>query len=250
MERHLTLPGRGEPVPQVRVAAGVTTYLRFDAPIDKASLEVQGGQERFQLVDAGEHFIALNPSRELVPGERLSVQVRYRSGTPPGEATFWLVSDSTQVDKEVEVHRPAVPQEVQLAQCAVGGPAGLVLSGQLDSYGVRAQRFETKTGIQTGLEGDGGVGYRAGRWGLVAVRVRNFSGEAPWVPVRARLTRVDGTEVKVLPPKMDTAQLAPGEGAMVAVETEAPVWEVGAVLRLELVDSSGTRRLLIPGVML
>jgi uncharacterized protein (TIGR02268 family) len=252
VERHLTLPGPKEPAPQVRVAAGVTTYLRFDAPIDKASLEVQAREERFHLVDAGEHFIALTPSLEPAPGERLSVKVRYRGGTSPGEAAFWLVTDSTQVDKEVEVRRPRAQgtQEAQPARCAVGGPAGLVLSGRLDLDGVRAQRFEGKPGIQNGLEGAGGVGYRAGRWGLVAVRVRNLAGQTPWVPVQARLTRADGTRVKVLSPEMDTVQLAPGEGGIVAVETEAPFWEGEDVFQLELADASGTRRLLILGVRL
>ena len=252
VERHLTLPGPKEPAPQVRVAAGVTTYLRFDAPIDKASLEVQAREERFHLVDAGEHFIALNPSLEPAPGERLRVKVRYRSGTSPAEAAFWLVTDSTQVDKEVEVRRPGAQgtQEAQPARCEVGGPAGLVLSGRLDSDGVQAERFETNTGLQNGLEGAGGIGYRARRWGLVAVRVRNLPGQTPWVPVQARLTREDGTGVKVLSPEMDTAQLAPGEEGLVAVETEAPFWKVGAAFHLELVDTSGTRRLLISGVML
>jgi hypothetical protein len=236
-------------VPEVRVAAGITTYLRFDAPIDKASLEVKGREERFQLVDAGEHFIALNPSLEPAPGERLGVKVRYRGGTFPGEAAFWLVTDSTQVDKEVEVRRPGA-QAAQPVRCEVGGPAGLVLSGRLDLDGVRAQRFETNTGIQSGLEGYGGIGYRAGRWGLVAVHVRNLPGQMSWVPVQARLTRADGTRVKVRAPEMDTAQLAPGGEATVAVETEAPFWKVGDVFRLELTDSSGTRRLLIHGVML
>lgn len=239
-------------MPQVRVAAGVTTWLRFDAPIDKASLEVQAREKRFHLVDAGEHVIALNPSLEPAPGEKLSVKVRYRGGTPPVQAAFWLVTDSTQVDKEVEVHRPGVQgtQEVHPARCQVAGPAGLVLSGRLDVEGVRAQRFETKTGIQNGLEGDGGIGYRAGSWGLVAVRVRNLPGQTPWVPVQARLTRADGTGVKVLSPEMDTAQLAPGEEGIVAVETEVPFWGSGEAFQLELTDSSGTRRLLILGVML
>jgi hypothetical protein len=54
-ERQVVVPGPGEPVPEVRVAASVTIYLRFSTPIDRASLEVEGRATRFKLVDRGVH---------------------------------------------------------------------------------------------------------------------------------------------------------------------------------------------------
>ncbi len=266
MERHLTLPlpGAEEGVPEVRVAAGTTTYLRFDAPIERTSVEVQGRKERFHTVDAGELFIALEPSLAPGPGERLGLKVRYRGGAHPAQAAFSLVSHDTLVDGEVKVaRRPRTPESLEAelaekdaelaalqARCGESGPAGLVFSGRLDLEGVRARTFEVPSGIQQGLRVTGGIGYRAGRWAMAVVRVRNLPGQPPWVPVQARLLRADGTPVKVLHLDMDREQLTPGDEGFVAVETEAPFWEEGDPFSLELLDSSGTRRLLIPAVLL
>ncbi len=248
----------------MRVAVGTTTFLRFDAPIERGSLEVEGRKERFHLVDVGEQFIVLEPALAPGPGERLGLKVRYRGGAYPVQAVFALVSHDTQVDGEVKVaRRPRTPESLEAelaekngqlaalqARCGQGGPAGLVFSGRLDLDGVRARSFEVPSGTQHGLTVAGGDGYRAGRWALAVVRVRNLPGQPPWVPRQARLTRADGTLVKVLHVDMDRAQLAPGEEGFVAVETEAPFWKVGDVFSLELVDTSGTRRLLLPAVLL
>lgn len=246
------------------MAVGTTTYLRFDAPLERASLEVQGRKERFHMVDAGELFIALEPSLAPGPGERLGLKVRYRGGASPVQAAFSLVSHDTQVDGEVKVaRRPRTPESMEAelaekdaklaalqARCGESGPAGLVFSGRLDLDGVKARTFEVHTGAKQGLKVVEGIGYRAGGWAMAVLRVRNLPGQPPWVPVQARLTRADGTPVRVLHVDMDRAQLAPGEEGVVAVETEAPFWKAGDPFSLELVDTSGTRRLLIPAVLL
>ncbi len=266
MERHLTLPLPGDEagVPEVRVAVGTSTSLRFDAPIERASLEVEGRKERFHLVDVGEHFIVLEPSLAPGPGERLGLKVRYRGGSSPAQATFSLVSHDTEVDGEVKVARhPRTPESLEAelaekdaklaalqARCGESGPAGLVFSGRLDLDGVWARTFEVHSGTQQGLKAAGGIGYRAGRWAMAVVRVRNLPGQPPWSPVQARLLRADGTPVKVLHVGMDREQLTPGEEGVVAVETEAPFWEASDTFSLEVVDLSGTRRLLIPAVLL
>lgn len=247
------------------MAAGVATYLRFDAPIDRASVEVEGRATRFRVVDPGERTITLEPALELGPEDKLVVRVRYKDGASPAVATLVLVSHPTLVDKEVEVvRRPRTlealeaalaEKEAELAalkaQYGVGGPAGLVFSGRIDWNGVVVQRIEdVPTGIQGGLKVTGGDGYRAGPWALAVVRVHNLPGQKPWVPGKARLTRADGTPVKVLSVDMNKAQLAPGEEGLVAVEPESPYWKVGEVFRLELLDKSGVRRLPILDVAL
>jgi uncharacterized protein (TIGR02268 family) len=261
VERHLTLPGPEAPAPEVRVAQGVTTTLRFDAPIERASVEVQGGKERFLLVDVGERSLLLEPSLEPRPGERLSVKLRYR-GSAPEPATFWLVSHPTYVDGEVKVERrPRTPeamearlarQEEELtdlrARCEANGPTALALAGLLDVEGVKARRLEGfDKDAQDGLRVSTGTGYRATRWALASLRVRNLSGQKPWEPGQAHLTRADGTRLKARL-RLDKARLAPGEEGVVAVETDAPSWPVEETLRLELLDASGTQRLLIPEV--
>ena len=65
------------------MAAKVTTYLRFDAPIDRASVEVEGRATRFKLVDPAEYTLALEVAVEPGPEEKLGVRVRYKdAGTP------------------------------------------------------------------------------------------------------------------------------------------------------------------------
>ena len=262
-ERQVVLPSNpGESVPEVRVAAGIATYLRFDAPIDRTSLELEGRPARFRWVDVGERLVAVEPSVDLVAEERLVVRVRYKDGASPAAATLVLVSNPTLVDKEVEVvRRPRTVEaleavleekEAELAALrASNGAAGFVFSGRLNLEGVKARLFEKPfTGAQSGLKVAGGEGYRAGPWALAVVRVRNQPGQKPWEPQEARLTLSDGTPVKVRSVDMNKVQLSPGEEGLVAVETEAPFWKVDDVLRLELLDKSGSRHLSIPEVKL
>jgi uncharacterized protein (TIGR02268 family) len=249
-------------VPEVRVAAKVTTWLRFNAPIDKASVEVEGRATRFTLVDPGEHTLALEMAVEPDPGEKLLVRVRYKDGGPPAYATLALVSHPTLVDKEVEVvRRPRTVESLEAALAekeaelaalrAVSAPAGLVFSGRLNPKGVRARLLELSfIDTRSGLMVAKGEGYRAGLWALAVIQVRNLPGQKPWAPGEARLTRADGTPVKVLSVDMNKAQLAPGEAGLVAVETERPFWKVDEDLRLELLDKGGSRRLSLLGVQL
>jgi uncharacterized protein (TIGR02268 family) len=254
-QRQVVVPNDpDEPVPEVRVAANVATYLRFDAPIDRASVEVEGRTARFRMVDAGDRTLTLEPTVEPGPGEKLGVRVRYKDGVSPASATFALVSHPTLVDKEVEVvRRPRsvealeaalAEKDAQLAALrAVTGPAGLVFSGRLTLGGVQARRFEAFASARDGLSVADGAGYRAEPWALVVVRVHNLPGQKPWEPGGARLSLGDGTSVKVVSVDMNRARLGPGEEGLVAVETEKPFWKVGEVLRLELLDKSGGRRL-------
>ncbi|OJH34166.1 hypothetical protein BON30_45235 [Cystobacter ferrugineus] len=265
-QRQVVVPNSpDEPVPEVRVAVGVVTYFHFDASIDRALVEVEGRTTRFRMVDVGDRTLILEPAVEPGPGEKLGVRVRYRDGASPAYAAFALVTHPTLVDKEVEVARRPRPLEVLEAalaeseaeltalksRCGTRGPAGLIFSGRIDWNGVRAQRIEdVPTRIQGGLKVVGGMGYRAGPWALAVVRIRNLSGQSPWGPGTARLTRADGTPVKVLSVDMDKTQLGPGEEGVVAVEPEFPYWEAGQVFRLEVLDKSGTRRLPILEVVL
>ncbi|HEX8438607.1 DUF2381 family protein [Archangium sp.] len=262
-QRQVVVSGSAsEPVVELRVAAKVTTYLRFNAPIDRASVEVEGRAPRFRLVDPGEYTLALELAVEPGPGEKLGVRVRYKEGGTPAYATFALVSHPTLVDKEVEVvRRLRTPEVLEAALAekeaevaalkAVSGPAGFVFSGRLNLEGVKARPFEQpSTDTQNGLKVVRGEGYRAGSWALAVVRVRNLPGQKPWEPGAARLTRLDGTPVKVRSVEMNKAQLAPGEEGLVAVETGAPTWTADDILRLELLDKGGSRGLPILDVVL
>ncbi len=259
MERSLPLPPPGKPAPEVRVAAGIATTLRFDAPIDRASVDVEGRDTHFHLVDPGEFTLLLEPSVELAPGQSLRVTVRYRDRAFPGEASFVLVSHPKQVDKEVKVARPLLTpealaarvalQEVELtalrARCGDSTVAGLVFSGRLDKQGVQVQRFTGPPGTPAGLRVNKGLVYRANAWALIVFEVLNLPGQKPWKPGQVRLSRPDGTPVKTLSVRMSQEQLAPGESGLVVLETE-PLSLKEEVPRLELLEADGPRRLLIP----
>jgi uncharacterized protein (TIGR02268 family) len=244
------------------VAAGIATTLRFDAPIDRASVHVKGRGTHFHQVDPGERTLLLEPSVELKPGESLDVTVHYQDGAFPEKATFSLVSHPTLVDKEVKVARPLLTpealvarlaqQELELtalrAQCGASALAGLVFSGRLDEKGVQVLRFTPPRDTHAGLKATNGLGYRASHWALIVLEVHNLPGQQSWKPGQARLTRADGTGVKTLPVRMDKEQLAPGEVGLVVLETEDLSLEEGQVLLLELLEANGPRRLFIPTV--
>jgi len=208
------------------MAVNVATYFRFDAPIERASLEVEGRTTRFQVVDVG---------------------------GSPAYATFWLVSHPALVDKEVEVVRRLRTPEVmdaEPARCEVNGPAMLVLSGLLDRGGVQVTEFqgrvppENKSGLTSGW----GTGYRATGWVVIAVSVRNLPGQKSWAPGSAHLVSAEGWVGRGrLVQLQGTSQLQPGESGLVVVEVDAPPSGQGP-FRLELLDAEGGRLLPIHGV--
>jgi uncharacterized protein (TIGR02268 family) len=258
-ERRVTLPSNPEePGPEVSVATGVTTYLRFDAALDRAAVEVEGRSVRFKWVEVGDTLIALEPSVDLGAEEKLVVRVRYRDGASPARATLALVTRPGTVDKEVEVvRRPRTLEALETAlvekeaeftalkaHAGASGPAGLIFSGRIDQKGVQARKIEKVPSFtQGGLNVTDGMGYRAGPWALAVIHVRNLPGQKPWAPASALLSREDGSPVKVRAVEMDKAQLGPGEEGVVAVESEAPSWEEGQKFLLQVMDKSGTRQL-------
>ncbi|HYO64896.1 MAG TPA: DUF2381 family protein, partial [Archangium sp.] len=237
----------GEPVPEVRAAAGVTTWLRFDAPIDRESLELDGLGARVRLVDVGEHTVAVELLQELEPGRRLSVRVRYRDGAAPQQAVLALVSHPTQVDKEVEVvRRPAPPVVLNVEG---GGPGGSPEQG--DTRGLRATRFRARIppGNTSGLKVRSSEGYRTTSHAFIRLVIRNLPGQKPWTLGAVRFSCVDGTAVGVRHIRLDKSPLQPGDTGEVVVETEAPV-SSQTLFQLELMDSEGGRPLSLEDVEL
>ena len=252
-------------MPEVRVAAKLVTYLRFDAPIDRTSVEIEGRSMRFRWVDVGERLVAVEPAVDLGAEEKLVVRVRYKDGASPAIATLVLVTHPTLVDKEVEVVRQARTREALeaklaqteaafsalKAQCARSGLPDMVFSGLLDSKDVLATSFFGKAppGYEGGLEPGRGTGYRATRWAMVVVRVRNLPGQPAWVPGTARLTSASGAKVKVHLVHMEKPQLQPGEAALVVVMVDPPSTNE-RLFQLDLVDADGGRLLPITEVKL
>ena len=95
----------------------------------------------------------------------------------------------------------------------------------------------------SGLEVNGGTGYPGKHSAIVAIRLRNLPGQAPWVVGQARIISSGGTAVKVLSVQMKPAALAPGEEGLVVVEVKSPPWTKGKPFSVELTDTRGHRRL-------
>nr|WP_253905970.1 DUF2381 family protein [Corallococcus exiguus] len=271
-DRRVVLPRPGEPILEVPVAAGILTTLVLDSALDRASMELEG-RTRFKLVDVGERSINLEPVVELGAGEHLMLRVRFADGAFPEHAVFALVSHPAVVDTRVEVsRRPLAPEALQAelsevrAQLAAkeaelaalrargdaGSPAALALAGLLGVDGVSARKvgLQPETEMQSSLRVMNGFSLRASAWRVVSVEVKNY-GKTPWTPTEARLTHsTGGVPVQVLGVHMKQPQIGPGEVGTVVVETKVPAWDAGTLFRLELVDATGTRPLLVPSVAL
>jgi hypothetical protein len=98
-------------------------------------------------------------------------------------------------------------------------------------------------GDASGLEVVESTGYEGEFSTLLAVRLRNLPGQAPWVVGQARIIDSGGTAVKVLSVQMKPAELAPGEEGLVVVEVKPPPWTAGKPFSVALTDTSGQRRL-------
>ncbi|WP_186002212.1 DUF2381 family protein [Corallococcus sp. Z5C101001] len=270
-ERRIALPDSpSEPVPELHVAAGALTVLAFDALLDRASVELEG-RERFRFLDVGERMLALEPATDLRPGEQLGLRVRFAEGARPEQAIFVLVTQPEEFDGRIQVFRR--PQSIGALQAELAdmreqlkakdaeletlrarsnmsSPGGLALAGLLDEDGVSPSRIKPQAvkEMQSSLRVMGGVSLRAPAWSVVSVSVKNY-GKTPWTPTEARLTSsTGGTQVPVLGVRMKQSQIGPGEAGTVVVEVEKPDWDAGTVFRLELVDATGIRRVLVPRV--
>lgn len=273
IERRVILSGNpSELVPEVRIAAGTATLLRFDAALDRGAVEVEG-RERFQLMDAGERVLVLEPRVELGPGERLLLRVRYADGATPAQGVFALVSHESKVDARVDVFRrrdsievlraeltdvraQLASKEAELdalhARCQASGPAGLVLAGLVDVEGARGHTLKRVTTAKSegGLSYVDGMALHAFAWSVFEIVVRN-EGSEPWTATTARLSSLSrGGRVEVVAVRTRQPSIAPGETGRVVIETKALPKELGAAFRLEVGDGTASGRKLSLSVTL
>ncbi len=88
--------------PELRVAPGIPTVVRFDAAV--AHAEVKGeGLGRLVWLDVAGYSLLLEPRRELAPDEKLPLEVVLVQGSTRTRLLFRLVSRSGEVDARVDV---------------------------------------------------------------------------------------------------------------------------------------------------
>jgi len=253
---------------ELRVAPDYLTTLEFDSPVDRDSVTLNNSGSRFARVEVNDHTVVLRPAMEVASGQSVALTVPFADGLAPPRAVFSLVTHASEVDGQVMVSRlPRTAEAVQAeldevrAACAAkdaelevlrmrsaaSGPAGMIFAGLLNADGLQAGRFDLPgVGGSDRLGLEDAITYLASAWAALALQVRN-TGSDPWTPTEARLATVaSGERINVLAVRLREPRIEPGRTALVVVETGAPNWPKGAALRLELLDSAGARRLLIP----
>ncbi|WP_342380310.1 DUF2381 family protein [Myxococcus stipitatus] len=264
----LSVANADKPV-ELHVAPDYLTALEFDSPVDRNAVKVGDGGGRFALFEVTTRAIFLKPAMALGAGMSMELLVPFADGAAPSRVVFSLVTHPSEVDTQVMVSRlPRTAEEIQAeldevrAACAVkdaevealrarsgaSGPAGMLFAGLLDRGGLQTGGVELGIGQGggNGLGFEDGWTHRTSAWATVALRVHNGGREA-WTPLEARLSvAASGERINVLAVRMKEPRIEPGGAALVVVETGAPNWPEGSILRLELRDSEGGRRLLIP----
>jgi uncharacterized protein (TIGR02268 family) len=230
--------------PELRVAPGISTVVRFDADVERAEVKPQESG-RVSWVDVAARSLLLEPPRELAPGERLPLEVVLVQGAVRTRLTFQLVSAPGEVDTRVDVElRPRSDRtegepEAPSRRREDGLFSRFVLSGAMGKQGVSAAAFNG-TVVGTGVVAREPWDYRAVHGRVLSVLVRNPVGAKPWsaweaVPLAtAGAVLAEGGRWKLF---ME-APIEPGGSGLVVLE------EVGASsapVRLEVREKDGSR---------
>jgi uncharacterized protein (TIGR02268 family) len=238
----------GEPLPEVRVAAGYRTTLVLDAPVDKGSVLLDDPRDspRIRLVDLGEHSIIFETL--VTPGsqERWVLRARYTDGAQPEWAAFALVAaPGSEVDLQVTAvrQRQALePCQEQLAaaraRCEGARAEVWVLADRLGGQPVQADEVDTPQAK--------GTAYRLGDGLLLVLKPTKKAGP-PWTPTAAVLRHAVTPDKEVPVHAVHSRAGAPGEWGEVAVEAALPSPAEALRLDLEFRGASG-QRLTVKGV--
>jgi hypothetical protein len=87
---------------------------------------------------------------------------------------------------------------------------------------------------------DVALAYRTRTWALVLLHLKNPESQPPWAEGEILLTVHKGPSVKILSARMSPPQLAPGQEGTLALMTEAPPWDDGAILHLVVHGADGS----------
>ncbi|HEX5745435.1 MAG TPA: DUF2381 family protein [Archangium sp.] len=251
---------------EICVSPGMMTGFLFDTI--PGSLELQE-EVRFVEVLRGQRGISFVPPKDMMPGERLRLTVRFGAAAAQEIITFILVAHRGQATRQVEVYRDKRPQEsyqqealeeraknqqlrnanqqlqVQLERAR--GLRSLIANGIVGHSGVQTLDLAVdKTNIPAGVVFfDTVVSYRAGKTVVAETWLSNFSA-APWNTIRASLLTADNEEV----PGVQFLQLnviAPTMRESVILEVNAESKDFHGEFKLMLWDET-SRVITFPGL--
>lgn len=210
---------------QICVSPGLMTGVVFEAPV---SVELQE-ELRFEEVSRGRASISIMPPKDMAPGERLRLSVRYLDGFHQEEpVTLLLVASEGQATRQVEVFRDtrtreSFERELRLEQAQTGRLLhdltqlrlefeqfrkqhidpnqlrGLIVSGSMTPEGVRARDFKkTLVGYRENtLVVTKGVTYRSNHRVAIELWLMNSSPE-DWRPTLASVSIDTGFRLKLV----------------------------------------------------
>lgn len=263
---------------EVRLGPGVATTLLFDAPVQLVKVEAR---EHFRRVTEAEDALILLPSRELKPGQRLRMPVRFLEGVAPARVEFILVVvPPAEAEHQVEVCRPRAPELCQqeareehekARQCqaelarlraapgALSGLTGLLALELMDRTGVLARGLRLIHPEGQALEVDTATSYRANRppkqgerdtpvTRRVAVELWGLSVDTqPWTAAGAELVSENGAR-HPLSVWQEAPIVAGTKARRVVVEAELPEAVARGSFSVELWEEGRTRLVTFGGV--
>ncbi len=221
----------------IRVAPGTLTVLAFDTATVVEVVELEG-KSRFRRFVVGPNALLLEPAVELLPSERLALEVAFKGGLP--SATFFLVAAAAEVDREVEVVREEPPAQACQAQLTATLERCEARQKQLEQLQAHCEGLDLATvALAPGLENGPEVhtvkwhnpgdltanqlvwAFRLRDRAALKVDVRNRSRE-PWVPARAEFVAADGARLEVRVIRLLQPTIVPDTAGFVAIEVEVP----------------------------
>jgi uncharacterized protein (TIGR02268 family) len=99
-------------VPEIYVAGGVVSTLRFETPCDPSRTKLLGWEGRFEPLRADGRSVSLVPLKDLDPEDRFLLLVTLMDGT---ELPFTIMASATRRDMQVDVYPdPDSPEAVRV----------------------------------------------------------------------------------------------------------------------------------------
>jgi uncharacterized protein (TIGR02268 family) len=248
-----------------------TTLIFYGAELLSSGVTLEG-RERFTLVDLGNTMVRLVPSGRVMPGERFRLTVRFRDGSAPASATFWLVVAPGQVEPLVEVYREkrtlesyqqeVLEKDTQLHQCqedhsrllaekeSPGGLTGLLVTGFMDNKGIPYKDLTPSIGKHPGNFANvfQAHSYRSTNTMAVVLWLRATEGMLPWRAVSAELVGPGRRTLRVNKPWQREPLRFGVKDTRMVIEADATGEETRGSFTLKLWDADGTRSIVVSGI--
>ncbi|MCP3141730.1 DUF2381 family protein [Pyxidicoccus xibeiensis] len=254
-------------VPQISVAGGVATTLRFEKPCDPSRTRLLGWEGRFEPLLVGGRSVLIVPLRTLAAGERFLLHVTLMDGT---SIPFTVTSNRYLTDGQVNVYPDAEsPEAVRKALAekqkeneellaenqrqreeetsANHALAALLATGQLKLTPFKKQ--EVWRLYEDGVELEVAVMLTREavprRKAAVVFKVTNKAPAGPWELQEARLMNAETFKQLPVALRMAPAAIVPGATGHVALVTDLASFgptTADTKLILELFRSGGLRQ--------